>query len=255
MRRRRTGKNPKRRKRLLWILAALLVLLAVLTLLWTQRQVPAPLTREDVLRDPPSYAGEPSLILNGDRPFFTGEEQKNTRGIQLSERDSLGRCGPAMALLGPETRATEPRASLAGIRPSGWHTVRYDDRIEDRYLYNRCHLLGFQLSGVNADPRNLITGTRWLNVQGMLPLEILVGDYIERSGGHVLYRVTPVFRGEDLLASGVLLEALSAEDGGKALSLCRYVFNVQPGVLIDYRDGASRPDPPWTGDSGVNGEA
>lgn len=204
-----------------------------------------PLSRERFLASPPAYEGEPGCVVNGDRPFFTEEDLKDADGLRLSELDRLGRCGPAAALLGPETQATEKRGAIGDVRPSGWHTVRYDDRIEDRYLYNRCHLLAYQLSGENADPRNLITGTRYMNVEGMLPVEILVGNYIQQSGRHVLYRVTPVFLGRELLARGVLMEAQSLEDGGRGLQLCRYVFNVQPGVLLDYASGESRADPTW----------
>lgn len=233
----------------LW-LGALIALLLGLTLLLAlglpSGARKTPLTREAFLAAPPAYAGESGCVVNGDRPFFTEEERKAAAGLRFSELDALGRCGPAQALLGPETLATEKRGPIGELRPSGWHTVRYDDRIEDRYLYNRCHLVAYQLCGENADPRNLITGTRYMNIEGMPPVEILVGDYIEDSGRHVLYRVTPVFLGRELLARGVLMEARSLEDGGRGLQLCRYVFNVQPGVLIDYADGESRADPAWS---------
>lgn len=229
--------------------AALLLALLLTGLLCTGCAVPgfAPtLTREELLQAPPTYAGEPILVVNGDKPFFTKEDFAAEEGFTFSELDQLGRCGPAMGLLSLDTRPTEKRGPIGEIRPSGWHTVRYDDRIEDRYLYNRCHLLGYQLCGVNDDPRNLITGTRYMNIEGMLPVENAVNAYIGLNKVHVLYRVTPVFLGEDLLASGVLIEAASAEDRGRGLSLCRYVFNVQPGVLIDTRDGSSEKDPAWT---------
>ncbi len=190
----------------------------------------------------PAYRGEPSAEYNGGRPLFTREELDSIRDVRYSDLDALGRCGPAVGFLGPETLPTQPRGPIGPVKPSGWHTVRYDDRIEDRYLYNRCHLIGYQLAGGNADPRNLITGTRSLNVAGMLPYETMVRAYIEQSGGHVLYRVTPVFQGENLVAAGVLMEAWSVEDCGHGICLCRYVFNVQPGVVIDYATGRSFAD-------------
>ena len=195
------------------------------------------------LAAPPPFEGEPGLILNVDRPLFTEEELRGTEGVRYSPLDALGRCGPALALLGPETLPAEERGPIGSVRPSGWQTVRYDDRIEDRYLYNRCHLIGYQLAGGNDDPENLITGTRFLNVSGMLPLENSLFAYIVRTGNHVLYRVSPVFRGEDLVASGVLMEARSLE--GEGVCLCRYLFNEQPGVIIDHASGKSRPDPDY----------
>lgn len=228
--------------------AALLTALLLLALFSAGCALPSvgrTVTREEVLQAPPAYEGEPSCVINGDKPFFTREELDAAEGLEFSELDELGRCGPAVGVLGMETRPTEKRGPIGTVRPSGWHTIRYDDRIEDRYLYNRCHLVGYQLCGVNADPRNLITGTRYMNIEGMLPVENAVNAHIGLNKDHVLYRVTPVFLGDDLLASGVLIEALSVEDRGRGLSLCRYVFNVQPGVLIDTRDGTSEADPAW----------
>lgn len=134
---------------------------------------------------------------------------------------------------------TEARGQIGMVKPSGWHTVRYDDLIEDHYLYNRCHLIGYQLTGENANPLNLITGTRYFNVVGMRPFEDLVASYVIKSGNHVLYRVTPVYQGDNLLASGVLIEAMSVEDDGNGIKFCVFVFNVQPGVVIDYATGDS----------------
>ena len=247
------GKTDMRKARIVG--AAALITLLLLAGLWLGFRLLSPASapfspRDALLLSPPAYGGAAGCTLNGDRPFFTPEELRETTGLSLSEPDALGRSGAALALLGPETLATEKRGPIGDVKPSGWHTVRYDDRIEDRYLYNRCHLLASQLCGENTDPRNLITGTRYLNLEGMLPLEILVGDYIEKSGGHVLYRVTPVFLEGELLARGVLLEARSLEDEGRGLEFCRYVFNVQPGVLIDYADGESRPDPAWSPPAG-----
>jgi len=200
-----------------------------------------------------AYAGEPSVQVNGGEPLFCAEWEDSTgfgsafsdageiqAGYVLSELDRLGRCGPAAAVLGPELMPKEERGQIGDIRPSGWHTVKYDF-LEDLYLYNRCHLLGYQLTGLNAEERNLITGTRYLNVQGMEPYESQVADYVNRTGHHILYRVTPVYLGENLVADGVLMEALSLEDGGKGLKFAVYCFNVQPGVVIEYATGESWP--------------
>lgn len=187
-----------------------------------------------------SYTGAPYAELDGNRPDFREEEKQTRTYARYSPLDELGRCGPAMACLGPETMPTRERGEIGTVRPSGWHTARYDDLIEDRYLYNRCHLIAYMLAGENDNPCNLITGTRYLNTQGMLPFEILVGDYIQRTGNHVLYRVSPVFRGDDLVAAGVRMEAWSVEDRGKGICFHVYVFNVQPGIEIDYRTGESR---------------
>ena len=193
--------------------------------------------------DIPAYSGEASVMIGDGRPFFKAEDLTTEPYYAFSPLDRLGRCGPAMALLGRETLPTEERGPIGDIRPSGWQTVKYEDLIEDRYLYNRCHLIAYQLCGVNADPRNLITGTRYMNTEGMLPLENRVADYIRYSGHHVLYRVTPVFAGDDLLARGVVMEALSVEDEGKGLSFCVFAYNIQPGILINYADGSSQVDP------------
>ena len=135
---------------------------------------------------------------------------------------------------------TEERGTIGQVKPSGWHTVRYDDLVDGKYLYNRCHLIGYQLSGENANEQNLITGTRYMNTEGMLPFENQVADYVRQTGGRVLYRVTPDFRGSELVARGVRMEALSVEDGGAGVCFHVYVYNVQPGITIDYLTGESR---------------
>lgn len=190
----------------------------------------------------PQYTGNPAVSLNNDIPLFAEDEINSISDVIYSDFDDLGRCGTAVGLLGPETIPTVSRESILDIKPSGWHTVRYDDRIEDRYLYNRCHLIGYQLAGANAEPRNLITGTRYLNIEGMLPYENAVYGYIIETKNHVLYRVTPIFIEDDLVASGVLMEAYSLEDNGEGIQFCKYVFNVQPGVIINYKTGDSQPD-------------
>lgn len=187
----------------------------------------------------PQYTGESSAVLHEDVPLFTEEDKRSITGVVYSNLDELGRCGPAYGRIGPETIPSVQRGTIGDVKPSGWHTVRYDNLIEDRYLYNRCHLIAYQLAGANAEERNLITGTRYLNINGMLPIENKVLDYINGTGNHVLYRVTPVFEGDNLVASGVVMEAWSVEDKGKSIQLCRYLFNVQPGVVIDYSTGDS----------------
>ena len=185
----------------------------------------------------PEYRGTPYIEVNQDVPFFTEEEKENTDAFEeYSDLDSLGRCGIAYANICEELMPTEEReSSLSSVTPSGWHQNQYDGE----YLLNRCHLIGYQLAGENANEENLITGTRYFNVDGMLPFEDTVADYIDDNpANHVLYRVTPVYDGEDdLMASGVLMEAWSVEDNGYGCQFCVYVYNVQPGVVIDYTTG------------------
>ena len=194
------------------------------------------------LEDLPAFSGEPYVVLSDNQPDFTQEElDQAAQGFEeYSPLDSLGRCGAAYASVGLDTMPTEDRESISSVKPSGWQTAKYDTQLVDGgYLYNRCHLIGFQLTGENANEENLITGTRYLNVEGMLPFENLVADYIKETGNHVLYRVTPLFEGDNLVASGVEMEALSVEDEGDGVSFHVYVYNVQPGVEIDYATGES----------------
>lgn len=186
----------------------------------------------------PEYSGNPYVELNGNLPYFTDEELSTTAFELYSELDSLGRCGAGYANICKEIMPTEERGSIGMVKPTGWHTVKYDC-IADRYLYNRCHLIGYQLAGENANEKNLITGTRYLNVDGMLPFENEVADYVNDTDNHVLYRVTPVFSGDNLLASGVIIEAKSVEDNGAGLQFNVYCYNVQPGISIDYTTGES----------------
>lgn len=188
----------------------------------------------------PQYSGAIYVEINDNIPFFQESDITTTAYEEYSPLDRLGRCGPAMACLGRETMPTEARGEIGMIRPSGWHTVRYDDLIEDKYLYNRCHLIAYSLSGENDNELNLITGTRYMNIEGMLPFEIATIDYILDTGNHVLYRMTPCFFEDNLVASGVLMEAYSVEDGGRGLSFNVFVFNIQPGIIIDYKTGNSR---------------
>lgn len=186
----------------------------------------------------PEYSGNPYVELNGNLPYFIDEELSTTAFELYSELDSLGRCGAGYANICKEIMPTEERGSIGMVKPTGWHTVKYDC-IADRYLYNRCHLIGYQLAGENANEKNLITGTRYLNVDGMLPFENEVADYVNDTDNHVLYRVTPVFSGNNLLASGVIIEAKSVEDNGAGVQFNVYCYNVQPGISIDYIDGQS----------------
>ena len=183
----------------------------------------------------PAYAGEPYVAVNANQPFFEETDYTTEAFETYSELDGLGRCGPAWACVGTELMPTEDRESISSVTPSGWINVEYDGQ----YLYNRCHLIGFQLTGENANEKNLITGTRYMNVDGMLPFENLVADYVTETDNHVLYRVTPVFEGQNLVAGGVQMEAWSVEDAGDGVCFNVYVYNVQPGITIDYATGES----------------
>lgn len=192
------------------------------------------------IKDVPKYRGIPYVEINDNKPSFSDKDKDRVE--EYSKLDKLGRCGPAFANVGKELMPTSPRESIRDVRPSGWHTVKYDDILEDRYLYNRCHLIAFMLAGENANERNLITGTRYFNVEGMLPFEIQVADYVKSTGNHVLYRVRPIFKGNDLVARGVQMEAQSVEDGGEGISFNVYCYNIQPGIRINYKDGSSQPE-------------
>lgn len=196
--------------------------------------------REEALLLASEYNGSPFVEVNGNVPYFESSDVKTESFEIYSELDFLGRCGGAYANIGKDLMPTEERGEIGMIKPSGWHTVKYPEVIEDLFLYNRCHLIGYQLSGENANERNLITGTRYLNVEGMLPFENEVANYVRETENHVLYRVTPVFEGNNLVAEGVLMEAYSVEDEGVGVEFCVFVYNVQPGVEIDYATGESR---------------
>ena len=191
------------------------------------------------LEDIPAYSGEPYVEVDGNVPDFAEEDRVAESFESYAPLDSLGRCGTAYACISTDLMPTEERGSIGQIKPSGWQTVKYDF-VDGKYLYNRCHLIGYQLTAENANEENLITGTRYFNVEGMLPFENMVADYIKETGNHVLYRVTPVFEGDNLVASGVQMEALSVEDEGDGICYNVYCYNVQPGVEIDYATGESR---------------
>lgn len=188
----------------------------------------------------PDFDGStPYIELNGNVPEFTDDQITTESYEYYSDLDSLGRCGVTMACIGVDIMPTEERGAIGQIKPTGWHTVRYDDLISDKYLYNRCHLIGYQLTGENANENNLITGTRYMNVDGMLPFENEVATYIKETNNHVMYRVTPIFDGDNLVANGVKMEALSVEDNGAGVKFNVFCYNNQPGITIDYKTGDS----------------
>lgn len=190
------------------------------------------------VRDANNPDGISYTVLNQNVPLFSTDEITTESFEEYSKLDGIGRCTVVFACLGTDLMPTEERGAIGQIKPSGWHTVKYDC-VDGKYLYNRCHLIGYQLSGENANERNLITGTRYFNTEGMLPFENMVADYLNETKNHVLYRVTPYFDGENLLADGVEMEAWSVEDGGKGISFHVFVYNVQPGIEIDYETGES----------------
>mgnify|MGYP002674380092 FL=1 len=202
------------------------------------------------LEDIPDYQGTPYIEINNNEPFFTQEEKTNLDVFEnYSELDELGRCGAAYANVCRELMPTEPRGEIGDIKPTGWHTVKYNDIIDGNYLYNRCHLIGYQLTGENDNARNLITGTRYLNINGMLPFENMIYEYLEANNNHVLYRVTPVFEDDNLVASGVLLEGYSVEDSGSGICFNVYCYNIQPGIHIDYATGDSYEEQTYVSDT------
>ena len=220
------------------ILAILICLLALAALRVLSESTERPAV---TLADIPEYSGEPYVVLNDNWPDFDVEDLTTEPFEIYSELDSLGRCGVAYAHVCLEIMPTEERGNIGQVKPSGWQTVKYDF-VDGKYLYNRCHLIGYQLAGENAHERNLITGTRYMNVAGMLPFENMVDSYVEETGNHVLYRVTPIFEGNNLVASGVQMEGFSVEDEGEGICFNVFVYNVQPGVVIDYATGNSRAE-------------
>lgn len=186
----------------------------------------------------PEYTGSAYTVLNDNIPDFPEEDFTEESFETYSDLDSLGRCGVAYANIGEDLMPTTKRGSIGQIKPSGWHTVKYDS-VDGKYLYNRCHLIGYQLTAENANEKNLITGTRYLNTEGMLPFENMVADYIKETGNHVLYRVTPLFDGNNLVATGVQMEAESVEDKGDGILYNVFCYNIQPGITIDYKSGDS----------------
>ena len=184
----------------------------------------------------PEYTGEAYTYINGNTPYFENYEIIPASFEYYGNLDELGRCDVCMASVSQDLMPTEKRGSITSVKPTGWKNKKYDI-VDGGYIYNRCHLIGYQLTGENANKRNLITGTRYLNVSGMLPFENMVDEYIDTTGNHVMYRVTPVFEKDNLVADGVLMEAYSVEDKGKGLAFCIFCYNVQPHIVIDYKTG------------------
>lgn len=199
----------------------------------------------------PEYTGAASVVLNGNIPSFSTDEITAESFEKYGNLDKLGRCTPAIASVGKDIMPTEERGSIGSVKPTGWNQNKYPGIVnsEPPYLYNRCHLIGYQLTGENANEKNLITGTRYMNIEGMLPYENKVADYVRSTGNHVMYRVTPVFSGNNLLCDGVQIEALSVEDNGKGIRFNVFCYNVQPGILINYTDGSNQADPSYNATS------
>ena len=187
----------------------------------------------------PEFDGEPYVVINNNIPDFEDSELVTTSYETYADLDYLGRCSVCIACIGEDLMPTEKRGSIGEVKPTGWHSDKYEN-VDGKYLYNRCHLIGYQLTAENANEKNLITGTRYLNVQGMLPFENEVDDYIEQTGNHVLYEVTPQFKDNELVARGVHMQAKSVEDNGKGVSFNIYCYNAQPGIEIDYATGDSK---------------
>lgn len=232
-------RKPRGRKTTNYILAGLVVGVLLLLQELTGIDLIA-LENNTAIETPWEEEAETYIVLHDNQPDFTEEEKRRTDAFEnYSPLDALGRCGTAYANICKDLMPTEERSAIGHIRPSGWHTVKYDV-VDGKYLYNRCHLIGYQLAGENDNERNLITGTRYFNVEGMLPFENEVHDYVEETGNHVLYRVTPVYEGSNLVATGVTMEAYSVEDDGAGICFHVFVSNIQPQIEIDYATGESR---------------
>ncbi len=223
-----------------WQKVAALAILLIIALFEVVTDNPAvPHAPSVNLRDIPPYSGEPYVVIADNVPEFTDDEKQLCGFEDYAPLDDLGRCGVAFACINESTMPDEERGNISSIKPSGWHSVKYEG-ISGGSLYNRCHLIGWQLAGENANKLNLITGTRYMNVDGMLPFENMVADYVKETGNHVLYRVTPIYDGDDLVASGVQMEAYSVEDAGEGIQFHVFCYNVQPGIEIDYATGESQ---------------
>lgn len=232
------NQRPKPAKASKWIRIAIYIILAFLVVRSELIKVGVlPGASEQNYSAIEEYSDKPYVEMNGNKPEF---DNLTTECFEkYAKLDELGRCGVAYACVGLEIMPTEERGAIGQVKPSGWHTIKYDI-VDGKYLYNRCHLIGYQLTGENANTKNLITGTRYLNVEGMLPFENMVAEYVEETGNHVMYRVTPHFEGRNLVASGVQMEAYSVEDDGRGVCFNVYVYNAQPGITIDYKSGDSR---------------
>ncbi len=228
----------KLKNKVIRLTAVILVLtLGVLTLVLPKSDEYTNSSHTITIENIPEYSDCAYVVLNNNTPDFAGIDG-TVSFEEYSPLDSLGRCGEAIASVGVDLMPTDDRGSIGSVKPSGWHTVKYDN-VPGKYLYNRCHLIAYQLSGENSNELNLITGTRYLNVSGMLPFENMVADYVHETNNHVLYRATPIFKNNELVARGVVLEAYSVEDNGAGICFNIYAYNVQPGITINYLDGSS----------------
>ena len=235
----KTKENTKITKALLGILLLVIIGLfreEIMISLGQDKYIPAVSYN---INEIPEYSGKNYIILNDNNPYFNIETYNKESFEQYGELDDLNRCTGAIANIGKDLMPTEERGSIGNIKPSGWHTVKYDI-VEGKYLYNRCHLIGYQLTGENANPNNLITCTRQMNTKGMLEFENKVADYIKETNNHVLYRVTPMYNGSNLIATGVQIEAYSLEDNGEGIKFNVFVYNVQDGIAINYNNGESK---------------
>lgn len=225
-------------KKFFKFLTTVLVLVAVVLFLREYFPSETPDVPSATLDGIPAFSGDPYVNIDEGQPGFTEDEITTTSYEHYSELDRLGRCGVVMACCGRDLMPTGDRGSISSVYPSGWKQAKYDF-VDGTYLYNRCHLIGWQLTGEDANERNLITGTRYINIEGMLPFENMVADYIKETGNHVMYRITPIYEGNNLVASGVQMEGYSVEDNGEGICFNVYCYNVQPGVEIDYATGVS----------------
>ena len=241
-RQQRKEQRKNRRKKVIIILVVVLFLCASAATVWLIFRNRSERTAENAGMDVPDYADSSYVEVNGNVPYFTDEDKARSTFESYSELDSLGRCGVAYACVSRELMPTEERGQIGNVKPTGWVQAKYEGVVDSSppYLYNRCHLIAYCLTAENANEKNLITGTRYMNVKGMLPFEEKVAKYLDQNDNHVLYRVTPDFRGKNLLANGVLIEAYSIEDHGEGICFCVYCYNVQPGVSIDYKTGENR---------------
>ena len=227
-------------KKFLKFLITVLVLVAVIFFLREYFPAETPDVPSATLDGIPAFSGDPYVNIDEGQPQFTEDELTTTSYEHYSELDRLGRCGVVMACCGRDLMPTGDRGNISSVYPSGWEQAKYDF-VDGTYLYNRCHLIGWQLTGEDANERNLITGTRYFN-EAMIPFENMIADYIKETNNHVMYRVTPVFEGDNLVASGAVMEAWSVEDEGDGICFNVFVYNVQPGIIIDYATGNSRPE-------------
>lgn len=233
----------KKKKTNLWNICMLIIICALFISVYFEDELRKIILQSGIqqsyaLENIPKYDGNAYIVLDENIPKFKEDDYKLDSFEYYSDLDYLGRAKEAYANIGIDLMPTEERTSIGQIKPSGWKTIKYDI-VPGKYLYNRCHLIGYQLTGENANEKNLITCTRYMNTTGMLEFENKVAEYVKETKNHVLYRVTPIYEGENLLANGVQMEAYSIEDNGKGIQFNVFVYNVQEGIEIDYKDGSS----------------